>query len=271
MSETYGNLPVVIDPTAWFGRSYSPPQAMDVGAIQNQIANQLSTFLASAGLSAIEVYQFPNGDLDTWWNGTSIAFVLVAYQGTRFSKPLDTSAMLQERTIEFEIMILGRTAAWALLGPGSIFALIEAMESALTGFRPQGCRNAYINDERFPERDPQGRVWIYRMQYEIVTFRPKMEPDYILANLTQITNLVAALANATQATQTIAGDGSLTFAPSTIVVGVLNADGDPARLGVDYNFDAVAGTFAITDSGLLTPGMLVKITTVPVTDTQTIT
>ncbi len=268
---SYGSLPVEIDPTAWFGRSHRPALPMDAGAILDQIAGQLRAFLAGAGLSAIAVYEFPDYDLDNWWNGGAPAFLLVAYNGTRFGRPLTTSAMLQERTIEYDVHIVARTIVWPLLGPGSVYALNDGIEAALGGFRPNGCRNAYFTDERFTEQDPEGRIWDYRMTYEVVTMRPKLEPAYVLAKLRQISNLVTQCGNASTGTMTIAADGSLALPPNTVVFSVVTPAGKLARLGRDYNFAAVAGIFAITSSGLLVPNMQVQITTALVTETQTIT
>ena len=64
-----------------------------------------------------------------------------------------------------------RTTAWALSGAGSVYALIDAIEAALTGFPPTGCRNAYFTDERFGEQDSQGKVWLYDMTLNVVTVR----------------------------------------------------------------------------------------------------
>ncbi len=272
---TYGSLPVEIDPVAWFGRRYTPPSPMDVGAIQDQIAGQLRSFLAKANLASIGVYEFPNYDLDKWWASKSIAFLLVAYSSTRLGQPINSTAMLQERTIEFEIHILARTTAWALLGPGSVFALNDAVEAALTGFRPTGCRNAYFTDERYTQQDPEGKVWDYRMTLNVVTLRPQQAPEMLLANLKQITDLVSTFAGAVTATMTIAQDGTLTLPPNTIVVSVMAPateaapGGVPARLDRDYNFAAVVGTFSIVPSGILAPDMTVQITTAPVLDTVT--
>ena len=78
---TYGALPVQIDPTAWGGRTNTPPASLTVDSIQNQIAAQLVAFFASGSL-AIPVYIYPAFDLDTWWASSAIAFVLISYSNT---------------------------------------------------------------------------------------------------------------------------------------------------------------------------------------------
>jgi hypothetical protein len=181
---TYGALPVQIDPTAWGGRTNTAAASLTVDSIQNQIAAQLVAFFASGSL-AIPVYIYPAFDLDTWWASPAIAFVLISYSNTGLSKPLATSSMVQERTLQFKVHVEARKVAWNLSGPGSVYALIDAIESALGGFQPTGCRHAYFTEERFSEQDPQGRVWLHDMTYNVLTVRPRLLPSYALANLQQ--------------------------------------------------------------------------------------
>jgi hypothetical protein len=181
---TYGALPVQMDPTAWGGRTNTPPASLTVDSIQNQIAAQLAAFFAS-GLLAIPVYIYPAFDLDTWWASSAIAFVLISYSNTGLSKPLATSSMVQERTLQFKVHVEARKTAWNLSGAGSVYALIDAIESALGGFQPTGCRHAYFTEERFSEQDPQGRVWLYDLTFNVLTIRPRLLPSYALANLQQ--------------------------------------------------------------------------------------
>lgn len=190
---SYGNLPTVIDPTAWPGRTITPPKGLlTVDSIQNQIAAQLTAFFAAAQPPLnIATYVFPNFDLDTWWASSSIAFVLISYESTQLSKPQSTSSMLQLRTLRFRVHVEARQVAWALAGAGSVYALIDAIEAALTGFQPQGCHNSYFTEERYSEQDPQGRVWLYDMTYEVITQRPKLLPALALANLVQVTQNVS--------------------------------------------------------------------------------
>ena len=181
---TYGALPVQMDPTAWGGRTNTPPASLTVDSIQNQIAAQLVAFFASGSL-AIPVYIYPDFDLDTWWASSAIAFVLISYSNTGLSKPLATSSMVQERTLQFKVHVEARKTAWNLSGAGSVYALIDAIESALGGFQPTGCRHAYFTEERFSEQDPQGRVWLYDLTFNVLTIRPRLLPSYALANLQQ--------------------------------------------------------------------------------------
>jgi hypothetical protein len=91
--------------------------------------------------------------------------------------------MVQERTLQFKVHVEARKTAWNLSGTGSVYALIDAIESALGGFQPTGCRHAYFTEERFSEQDPQGRVWLYDLTFNVLTVRPRLLPQYALANL----------------------------------------------------------------------------------------
>lgn len=253
----YGNGPVWLDPTFWGGRTYDPPAAQDVGAIQAAIAVQLGTYFSGAGL-AIPVYVFPDFDLDTWWQSSAIAFVLVSYQGTRFGRPMTTDAMVQERTLSFDVHVEARQTAWALTGAGSVYALVDAVEAALSGFRAPSCRNAYFAEERFSEQDPEGRVWLYDMRLEVPTLKLKTEPAYALANLVRAQAYTAALAVAEGApvaagSYTFAG-GTLTLpGPYPLAVGaVTNAAGTVLyRELADWTADGASGLVTALPSGAI--------------------
>ena len=187
---TYGELPVVIDPTAWAGRVYSPPNSLTIDTIQNAIGAALVAGLEAASLN-IATYIWPDFDLDTWWKGSSIAFVLISYKSTDYSKPIATSAMLQDRTLKFKMHVEARTASWPLTGAGSVYQLIDAIEAYMTGVQYPGCKKAYFTDEQFSEQDPQGRVWLYDMTYNVETRRVLQPTPYGLANLAQIINNIS--------------------------------------------------------------------------------
>lgn len=267
MSETYGNLPVEIDPTAWFGRTFSPPVPLDISSIQEQISEQLNSFFQKGGIP-IQSYIWPNQDLDTFWNGPNPAYILISYEATRLGKPLDTNTMLQERTLEFSIIILARQISWARAGTGSVFLLIDSVEAALSGFRPAGCRNGYFTEERFSERDPEGGIWLYVMTYEVTTMRPKLLPEYVLANLQKISHLIGD-AGSNPVSMVISASGTLSFPADTLLYSVVTPNGSLALLGRDYNYSSSTGSFEIIPGGLLAPNMTVQVVTSPVIDTIT--
>ena len=265
----YGSLPVWMDPTAWTGRTISPAAAQDVGTIQGQIAAELSSYFSGAALT-IPVYVFPDFDLDTWWNSTAIAFVVISYNATRFGKPISTDTMVQERTISFDLHVEARQTAWALTGAGSVYALIDAIEAALTGFQPVGCRNAYFVHEGFREQKSEGQLWLYDMRLEVPTLKLKTEPTYALANLVRARAYAAAQAVARGApvvagTYSFAG-GTLTLpGPAPVVVGAVYAANGTTlfRELVDWTCDGTTGVVTAVAGGSIAADAQVQIAWAP--------
>lgn len=179
---TYGNLPTIVDPTAWAGRTVE--YLLDPGTIQNQLKGQLDAIFRKWTLQ-IETHIWPKFDLDTWWAGPAVAFVLFSYKGADHSKPMSTSAMHQETTQQYRVTVQARQVAWPLTGKGSVYYLIHAIQAALGGFNIPGTRRGYFTEEHFSEQDSQGRVWLYDMVYNVVFNRQLLEPDYVLANLVE--------------------------------------------------------------------------------------
>lgn len=268
--ETYGTLPVGIDPTAYFGRYYDPPISLDIFTTLQAIQTRLNERFASVGIDNIATYIWPDYDLDRWWKSTSPAFVLIAYRGTRYGPPLATDAMAQERTLEIAIVVIGRTASWDQGGPGSLYALVDGVEAILTGFRPTGWRDAFFTEERFTSEDPEGGVWLYEMNLELITIRVKRREDYVLANLAEIVNLIGDTAGVAPTTVVVPPGGAFRLPPSTMVVRVTGAHGEIALLGRDYTYDTASGLFQATSTGLLQPGDTIAITAAPSPDVQTI-
>jgi Gp37 protein len=246
---SYGSLPVWLDPTAWAGRTYSPPAGQDVGTIQGEIAARLAGYFTGAGLN-IPVYVFPDFDQDTWWASTAIAFVLISYHGSRFGRPMSTDAMVQERVVSFDVHVEARQTAWALTGAGSVYALIDAVEAALTGFRPTACRNAYFVEEQFSEQESEGRVWLYDMRLEVPTLKLKTEPTYALANLVKAQIYAAALANAREAPAAGAGPQYGSWDAAPYVDPLSNVD----RMTLANGWPVVSAIYTFSARTLTLPG-----------------
>ncbi len=264
---SYGSLPVLLDPTAWGGRTFSPAAPEDVGSIQSAVAQQLQAFFTSAGL-AIPVYVFPDFDLDTWWASQAIAFVLISYHGSKFGKPMSTDAMVQERIVSLDIHVEARQTAWALTGAGSVYALIDAIEAALSGFRVPGFRNAYFVEERFSEQDPEGRVWLYDMRLEVPTLKLKQEPQFALANLVKAQAYITASAGgaAVQGGAFTFVNGTLTLpGPTPLVVGAItSANGQKIfQEFVDWTCDGTTGVVTALATGAIAQNATVQIAFAP--------
>ena len=96
------------------------------------------------------------------------------YKGAQYGDLLDTASIIQERKLEFEIAIMMRDLGWAVGGdpsgpsPGA-YAIIEAVRTALTGYRIPGCRQMYPVREKFLKRDKPGGVWTYASTFALST------------------------------------------------------------------------------------------------------
>src|SRR5215469_17033082 len=103
-----------------------------------------------------------------------IGAALVRYEGAKYGPLADTSAIVQERRLAFEITVMMRDLGWNFGGevgntsPGA-YAMIEAIRATLTGFRIPGCSKIFPLNEKFVERDKQGAVWIYAISFGLKT------------------------------------------------------------------------------------------------------
>jgi Gp37 protein len=158
---------VVLD-SAWIGETFAPPTPLDIGTIEAAIVNQLNS-----QITEIEVVHFPDTP-EAYRMTHRIGAALVRYDGGEYGKSIDTAAIVQERTLKFEITVMMRDLGWNVGGPSGgatpgAYSMMEAVRVALTGFRVPGCDKAYPLRERFIKRDKQGGVWIYAISFELRT------------------------------------------------------------------------------------------------------
>ncbi len=152
----------------WNGMVFTPPTATDIATIEDAILNRLSSQIDS-----IEIAHYPDRP-ETWRLTHRVGAALVMYKGAEYGDLLDTAAIIQERKLEFEIAIMMRDLGWAVGGdpsgpsPGA-YAIIEAVRTALTGYRIPGCRQMYPVREKFLKRDKQGGVWTYASIFALST------------------------------------------------------------------------------------------------------
>src|SRR5579859_4726422 len=172
---------VVLD-SPWLGETYTPPTPLDIETIETTVVSRLS-----AQISGIEIAHFPDQP-EAYRMTHRIGAALVRYEGADYGKLMDSAAIVQERTLKFEVTIMMRDLGWSVGGapagggtPGA-YAMIEAVRAALTGFRVPGCEKTYPLRERFLKRDKQGGVWIYAITVAMrtVAVEPTTPTNYPL-------------------------------------------------------------------------------------------
>src|ERR1700733_3465107 len=152
----------------WTGEGLTPPTPIDIATIENAILSQLSS-----QTNPIEIAHSPDRP-ETWRLTHRVGAALVMYKGAQYGELLDTSAIIQERKLEFEISVMMRDLGWAVSGdpsgtsPGA-YSIIESIRTALTGFLIAGCRKMYPVREKFVKRDKQGGVWTYGSTFALST------------------------------------------------------------------------------------------------------
>ena len=152
----------------WNGVVFTPPTAIDIATIEDAIVNRLRS-----QINSIEIAHYPDRP-ETWRLTHRVGAALVRYHGARYGELLDTAAIIQERKLKFDIAIMMRDLGWAVGGdpsgpsPGA-YAIIEAIRTALTGYRVPGCRPIYPVREQFVKRDDQGGVWSYSSTFALST------------------------------------------------------------------------------------------------------
>jgi hypothetical protein len=246
----------------WNGVIFSPPTPIDIGTIEDAIVTQLSSQITS-----IEIAHYPDTP-ETWRLTHRIGAGLVRYAGARYGELLTTSAIAQERKLEFEIEILMRDLGWAVGGepsgpsPGA-YSIIESIRLALTGFLIPGCRKIYPVREKFVKRDKQGGVWIYVSTFALSTVA-------VEAPLTQNFPLFTrgiALEEGAQTSITV-GAASYTFNSNLQVqlpngnvfaVSVTTTGGAALVQGVDFSVDRADGIITGLTGGAVSAGQTVQI------------
>src|SRR5271170_980711 len=152
----------------WNGVTFSPPTAIDIATIENAIVSRLNS-----QISSIEIAHYRDRP-ESWRLTHRVGAALVMFKGAQYGELLDTSAIIQERKLEFEIEVMMRDLGWAVGGdpsgtsPGA-YSIIESIRTALTGFLIAGCRKMYPVREKFVKRDKQGGVWTYSSTFALST------------------------------------------------------------------------------------------------------
>ena len=254
---------IVLD-SPWLGQSYSPPTPLDIETIESTVVNQLS-----AQISGIEIAHFPDQP-EAYRMTHRVGAALVRYEGADYGKLMDSAAIVQERTLKFEVTLMMRDLGWSVGGapagggtPGA-YAMIEAVRVALTGFAVPGCEASYPLRERFLRRDKQGGVWIYAITFAIRTMAvepstPENFPLLALARAQEQGGVTAA--STAPALYTFDGSGEILLLHGNLTaVQVTNpVTGATYTAEIDYTLDAVNGSVGRIENGAIAAGASVAI------------
>ncbi|MGH7986946.1 MAG: Gp37 family protein [Candidatus Binataceae bacterium] len=239
--------------TPWAGISYSPATPLDIATLENAIVSQLA-----AQITGIEVAHFPDRP-DAYRMTHRVGAALVRYQGATYGQVNDVAAVVQERKVDFEVLILMRDLGWSVGGaadgpsPGA-YAMMEMVRATLTGFQIPGCTKMRPLRERFVERDKQGGVWVYSLTFGFSTVA--IEAPGAIAyplftkGVAQEQGGVTAITLA-PALYTFGSGGSIELPNRNVFALVVSNPNSGAVYvaGVDYSLDGVNGIITAISGG----------------------
>src|SRR5277367_762955 len=247
----------------WIGQSYTPPTPLDIGTIEAAIVSRLS-----AQITMVEIAHFPDKP-EAYRMTHRIGAALIRYEGAEYGAVIDSGAIVQERTLKFEVTLMMRDLGWSVGGPPGggdpgAYAMIESIRGALTGFQVPGCDKTYPLRERFIKRDKQGGVWIYAISFALRTAAVEaLAPD----NYPLFTLGIAQEQGGV--TSTTVAPASYQFDPSDQIrlshgnisaLAITNpASGTAYSSGTDYLLDGVNGIVVRSSGGAIALSALVNV------------
>lgn len=253
---------VVLD-TPWSGSSFTPPTPIDIATIELAIIAQLRS-----SIDAIEILHYPDRP-ESYRLMHRIGAALVRYEGAKYGSLSDTTAIVQERRLAFEITVMMRDLGWNFGGevgntsPGA-YAMIEAIRATLTGFRIPGCSKMFPLNEKFVERDKQGAVWIYAISFALRTVAVE---DSSTNNFPLFVKGIALEEGGLTSTSvgptlfTFDGGDQIFLSSGNITQLRISdpATGTEYIAGTDYGVDSVSGTVDRDSGGSIPAGAIVNV------------
>jgi hypothetical protein len=253
---------VILD-SPWIGQTYTPATPLDIGTIEAAIVNQLNT-----QITEIEVAHFPDAP-EAYRMTHRIGAALVRYEGGEYGKLIDSAAIVQERTLKFEVTVMMRDLGWNVGGPSSgatpgAYAVMEAVRLALTGYQVPGCSKAYPMRERFVKRDKQGGVWIYAISFALKTASVEASaPDNypLLLKATALEQGGITAVSVAPVSYQFNPTGQIQLAEGNISALLVTnpSNGSLYTKGIDYTLDAVNGIITRSATGTIAPNGFVDI------------
>ncbi|MBV8056083.1 MAG: hypothetical protein JO071_12685 [Deltaproteobacteria bacterium] len=232
----------------WTGQTFSPPTALDIVTIEAAIVAQLQAAIGNV----IEVTHFPDRP-ENYEMRHRVGVAMVMYTGSEYGRLFDTGYVAQERTMQFSVGIRIRDLGWAFGGPPSgtspgAYQIIEGTRTALTGFQPNtGCTKMHPNRERFIERDRDGGMWVYEMDFvtRTVAVEAYQPPNYpLFTHGTALEEKGQTTSQVQIAFFTFSGTpGTITLGQGNISAVIVKSQNLAATylLGTDYTIDNVNG------------------------------
>jgi hypothetical protein len=152
----------------WTGTNYNPPSALDITTLESGIVAQLKSAIGNL----VEVAHYPDNP-ESYRLTHRIGAALVQYIQSDYGDLKDTGLVIQERTLEFGILVVIRDLGWSYGGPPSgtspgAYQILEAIRTALSGYElvpDVGATKLRPSRERFLKRDPEGGVWQYAIYF----------------------------------------------------------------------------------------------------------
>jgi hypothetical protein len=249
----------------WLGETFAPATPLDIETIEQAVVTRLS-----AEISGIEIAHFPDKP-EAYRMTHRVGAALVRYEGADYGKPIDTAAIVQERTVKFEVIVIMRDLGWSLgAAPGGggtpgAYAILEAIRAALTGFQVPACGKTYPLRERFLKRDKQGGIWTYATTFAMhtVAVESSSSDTYPLLTLARTQErggitaiMVPPIAYAFDSSDTVqlphANVSELALANTT--TGTIYSN------GTDYAVDATNGLITRISDGTIAFGGTVSVT-----------
>jgi hypothetical protein len=88
-----------------------------------------------------------------------VGALLVVYRGSEFGEPESTDCIVQEERVFFDVIVVAKD----LRGHRGIYSRIDAVRTALTGYRVPDCGRMYPVDIAFVHE--AGKTWFYAVTF----------------------------------------------------------------------------------------------------------
>ncbi len=154
-------------------------------------------------MPAILVQPYPDNP-EIWEPTHPVGALLVRYSDGEYSPPLDTAVVVQERELMWEVTL----ALWSLrgkAGQNGLYAYLEAVRTALTGFRPSHCQRAMrpVSEEFIARaagnlKNKTQRLWQYAITFSTATLNIEVAEEEQAPLLTRITAMDEQLNQTTE-------------------------------------------------------------------------